>query len=164
MLYRVHKVYALDFSSSSSFSFLLSSFLFNDFFFLLCFITLEYYLFTLLYFTFDSALSCYYYPIFVLFFLFFSFRFLLLAHTEYILPLTFNPSSGRKQDSGCRTKQWGRAKRAEKHRSILLHTYIAFIGWDRLGLVWIFQMFGSFRYRLLSFFWYSHTKVFVFVI
>lgn len=147
----------LHFSSSFLLSFLMTFFSF--------FALLLWSIICLLYFTFDSALSCYYYPIFVLFFLFFSFRFLLLlAHTEYILPLTFNPSSGRKQDSGCRTKQWGRAKRAEKHRSILLHTLhsIHWMGSAWLGLdisnVWFIPLPTSFFLLVLK------HEVFVFVI
>lgn len=110
-------------------------FIFHLFFLIAFFPSLLYYSgVSLVYFTFGSALSCYYYPIFL-----FSFLFLLLTHTEYILPLTFNPSSGRKKDSECRTKQWGKGKKNIGAYYYIL--YIAFIGWDRLSLVWIFQMF-----------------------
>ena len=164
MLCRIHKVYALD----------VLFFFLSPFFVLMPSLSsLLYYSGVLfVYFTFSSAVVLLL-PNFCFSVFFFAF---LITHS-YILPFTFAPSSGRKQDSECRTKEWGRARRKKSHRSILLHTYIALDGiWD-LGSVWFgyFKMFGSYAHPFTDFslssfllvYAHRHTQthqVFVFVI
>ena len=149
MLCRIHKVYALD----------VLFFFLSPFFVLMPSLSsLLYYSGVLfVYFTFSSAVVLLL-PNFCFSVFFFAF---LITHS-YILPFTFAPSSGRKQDSECRTKEWGRARRKKSHRSILLHTYIALDGiWDRFGLViskcLVLTLILLPTSLFLLFCWYTHT-------
>ena len=134
-LYRVHKVYALDFPSF----FLLSSLLFNDIFFP----SLLYYSGVLLaYFTFGSALSCYYYPnlfFSVLFFsvLFFSVLFFSVLFFSYYLPIrsTSSPLHLTPPQAGIRVQNAQSNGGGPGPKKKNIGAYIHSIGWDGFDLV-----------------------------